>query len=339
MLARVALDRDALLEPADDPARRLDVHEQLVRFLLRHGVIAGTRREDARALLGNLEDDNLRQLWQAVGDQLRWQETGEFATKGLCDLHDVAEFRAIWSGKADLALVEAARALEFGVPHGQAAHRDEEAQIEITRMDLFHRATTVRRMHDLAERNIARNEERVVIWVERFALLAQESLHVAVCDRYAGVRLARYYAVPSTMAHDAGLRWFLKQVGRGSTSYVHLLLGSTMDEHDDVLAAVRRLCGELVGTGVQDLKLTLVEGHRFGDIAHDRHVRFGRNAFFLGRGMEIFEEPRSRQDSGCGYLAYEMARGREKKLRDTAKKWSGWPTEQVLIEGGKSKSE
>jgi hypothetical protein len=103
---------------------------------------------------------------------------------------------------------------------------------------------------------------------------------------------------------------------------------------DTPLAAI------LPGSGIQDLKLTIVPDPVFKAASHDRHLRFEAVSVWVGRDLEIFGEVTLKQDTSCQYIAKNRTQKKEDalvqgaKTHNAAMRRSGlpeWPVESSII--------
>ena len=315
MLVRVALDCDALKDTSTDQAAQVHKHTELIRLLRQHGVIVLSSDADVKRTIATLPDVNVRKLWQAAKPYLYWEKPDEPPAACLCYIQNYDQFHTIWSGKADVAIADTARAWVLGVPEDQPSHFDAQVDMEIVRFDLARAADAFVRVEDVNNRDLQKDEHRDTIWQERFKPLVMYTRRITICDRYAGERLRRYY---NNQQRESGLRWVLHHISQCSPSYLDLILGAKPDTRLEIIEDVEKMVRGLPGSGVQDLKLTIVPDHHFGENAHDRHIRFQHHSVSIGRGLEIFEESTQTQSSSCHLTMDNAKREREHDLKQMA---------------------
>lgn len=335
MLARIALDCDALLEESADPVAQYHLHEELLRMLERHGVLLIPADKHLLAMRTKLSGTGLRELWAARWGALWKRRARPEAPDCLCRIGDGDGFAAGWGGRVDVALLSIARARVLGLPKDLAACKDPVTGVELARLDLFYAAEKLRQLREQAERHIVRGEHRETIWRERFLPLAENAFNITICDRYAGIRLCEN-------PKAAGLRWFFEELNRCSTSSVHLITsaGGNGATPWPIAHAVRVMAEELAGGGVEHLTLTVVPDWIFSAASHDRHLRFDRVSLWIGRGLEIFEREEQGQDTSCQYLSKDVANEKEQNLlkkatihKENLRRWGSkpWPLEKPIL--------
>ncbi len=320
MLARIALDCDALLEEGADSEVQYELHERLLWTLERYGVLVTARDEHLLGTIRHLSGRGLRELWANRLPALRPHVINDHAAACLCQVEDYERLCSEWRGKAELALITADRARRLQSSRATGSNDC----VELERLDLFSKARTLRNIVELAESPIVKGEQRADVWRKRFYPLAMHTDKIVICDRYAGTRLHEHYF--KRRPWESGLRWFLKELSQCSTSDVHIITGpleSYMPDPQDskkrlriftaveIEGAVRRLAKELPGAGVRDLKLTIAPNGAFRDESHDRHLQFNRDAnrisIWVGRGLEVFEQEQQGQGTACQYIPKGVA--------------------------------
>jgi hypothetical protein len=124
------------------------------------------------------------------------------------------------------------------------------------------------------------------IWSDFFEPFARLHNTMTVVDRY---HLARHL---SRKGGPTGLENLLSQVnalpGPKDISLFCSVISSEMSR-EALIAAAEAAIRQLVAGGLQRLSIVCIEDEEFRRIAHDRFVKFGRDALLLGSGLEVLE--------------------------------------------------
>jgi hypothetical protein len=317
MLARIAIDLTALTdEIGGDRSRRLSAHRSLIEKLEMHGVLV--TEGDSEHFLSTIRSfpQNIRGLWLTAFTRMRQEMAALPAPLPLSQIDTLDDLDEQWYGKTDIAVAERDRAFVMGMPDDDA-YLVSERGIELVRFDLLHESATLRRLSLLSQSRVGSNVRREKVWCERFEPIARHAKHVVICDRYAGLDLARHY--DSDGYPGSGLRWVLQQLDLSATCYISLILAAEEgNQKEAVIRAVMRVASELKRRRVRDIKLTLASDEIFKKYAHDRHLRFDRYTYALGQGIKLFSEPLTAQISDCFFSNDKTAQERESAVQRKA---------------------
>jgi hypothetical protein len=129
------------------------------------------------------------------------------------------------------------------------------------------------------------------IWDSRFRTLAAAPIkRVSIVDRFA---MGQHMVCPQ--AQLSGLERFLRLLDADADGSRHVTIFSawTSDLHDrtlyDLECEIRLIAQRLPAKNVKGIKLNMLPNPVFGDLSHDRFVRFNNYVWELGIGLKIFE--------------------------------------------------
>lgn len=302
MLVPFVVDADSLTpDPAWPPSVVRSCHHDLLNIWQRMGLLVhdGETFDDSKlARAVQRLPQNLRMLWQAVlahsppipcGNGWNGAVTPSAADK-LCSV-------------ASLALVDDAHAeVDFGM-------NEEQDETSITSYDGHHlvvsrlltanHASVITAAVSVSQQNIQAGESYRDIWISRFRSLASAQSpnlkQISVVDRYA---IEQHFRCPQHWL--SGLERFLRLLDgdAGGKRYVTLFSGLKTDPAStsakDLETEMRAVMERLPKSNIKRLVVHMVPNSVFGNLAHDRYVRFGRFVWELGRGLDIFEGPAAR---------------------------------------------
>lgn len=204
------------------------------------------------------------------------------------------------NGIASLALVDDVHAeVEFGMDEDQdelSVVPGDTPQLIVARLLAARESSVIRNALKISQRPIERGDRHSDIWNSRFHSLASAASpqlkKVAIIDRYT---VEQQFKCPQNQL--SGLASFLRLLDRdaGGVRYVTVYSAWTADlkgkKLDDVEDEMDHIIQGLSKTNVKRLEVHMVPKHEFGKISRDRYVRFGKYAWELGHGLDVFERP------------------------------------------------
>lgn len=306
MLIPFVIDVDGLKsDPGEEVFQTRAAHERVIDMWLQRGLLIVDEREDGESeLLEVIErlPQKLRNYWLEA-----WKNSLHLSVKGWDGVVTRDRLERLCAIDADgthqlrLAVVDDVRALEdFDLDEEEletAVCIGEGTEITVSRMSSVDRSRPIRELEELASRDVERGESWKKIWEERFEILIEAPglVYVNVVDRYA---LAGLWSAPQSRL--SGLERFLKLVKDSAKEkrYVKIFSAITRDMGPLALSEIedelRKRCSYLSGGRLKKIDFYLLSDGEFGNISHDRFVRFGGKAgagyvWDLGCGLEIFE--------------------------------------------------
>lgn len=131
------------------------------------------------------------------------------------------------------------------------------------------------------------------LWAERFALLAKAPIKtVQIVDRYA---VSQHYESPQDKL--SGFERFLRLLDADASGNRHVALYSAWTPElnakqvkiDAVRDELKAVLTRLPNHHVKRIKLYMLPNGAFGDVHHDRFIRFGEYVWDIGIGVKVFE--------------------------------------------------
>jgi hypothetical protein len=282
MLARFALDPDAVLGAKDGE------HKRLLREWPRFGVlIYNSSAFEMSELASAVEKlpQSARTLWKQVLRRA-WLRPCREPWTGVLELDNNPGSLAGVEKEIDLLCLDETRMavlreeLQRGTP-----------SVELSDLQGFDNSEAFERAHELSQKRTGGMSVQK-LWQERFALPASLARNITIVDRFA---LADGEGIN-------GLEAFLVQLdGAGKKTNVTLYSSFgdeklRLSEHDaqERVVTIRK---RLARGGVGDIKLFLTDSRRFGYVEHDRFIKFDHLVFEIGSGMAVFNGPKVKQST------------------------------------------
>jgi len=145
----------------------------------------------------------------------------------------------------------------------------------------------------------------------------RRGVSVVVAPRHRSARGATWRA--GGRAARRRLGWFLEKIASESNAPVHLITCARgKSDAGRVAADLGRLGQRLPSGGVQTLSVTLAASRHFVQQSHPRHVRFGRVAIGLDRGLSMFDGSHCPHSMPCNLIDQATAREREERIEREA---------------------
>ncbi|MEO7993493.1 MAG: hypothetical protein ABI743_03770 [bacterium] len=221
----------------------------------------------------------------------------------------------------DLAAVDAVRALELGLEESEESIEFSDS-LEICRFEEADQAKAFERAIWQSSHPIPRKTLVSDLWRERFAKLAEQARNVILVDGHAFNRFLQ-----GTPSRVAGLERLLGLLDAASKpAKVEIIAEEPEFGWEVCEGLLRKLRADLRGKGVSELWVYVVpraaasRDDRFARIMHDRYLRFGKHAFALGSGAEVFQGTRTERLCTLSLSLYdESYRDEEGWLRGQAR--------------------
>ncbi|MCP4304800.1 MAG: hypothetical protein GY788_08000 [bacterium] len=206
---------------------------------------------------------------------------------------------------------------------------------EVGRSDAVQLTTAIEERDELSQAPILRTTERDEVWADRLKPLFETSTRVTVVDRYA-VRHASKMLAHSGAANGVG--WFFERIGEDADGPAIDLLCSELEpeigaDPNQSARETAALIWDLCSEGVTELNVYWIDDGLFGQIAHDRYLRFtggsGRSSRIveLGQSLDLFASTHARQDCSFSYRTLltsgepvQPYRHREEQIMDIARR-------------------
>ncbi|MDN4478651.1 hypothetical protein QQX10_10665 [Demequina sp. SYSU T00039] len=304
MIARVALDADALNAFADGTPRSRNVHTAVTRVLRDHGTLTFPSTTDLLELLAAIDnlDPDSKSLWQASLKALHTTRrdttlAGQTGVHTTCGTPQGAQRLA---GEVDLIAVceEVARNLELPPP----GHSRLNASAEVSLLESVAACDTVRGLEQLVrEPNYPEGASREAIWQSHIMPLARGAERVVIRDRYL---LAKW---PDRRERGvAHLTWILERLDEvvAPTARVTIIAAdfelepaARQDEaHTSLASYLAQL--PLISSSSHRMQVNLVPWKRWANWtgetakAHNRYIRFdGWAALAVEEGFDRLSQP------------------------------------------------
>lgn len=310
MLVPFAIDAESVApDPGWTPAQQRVFHLALLDVLKRVGMLIhdGAMFSDSRLKLAvDALPQKLAPLWQEVLERLPIVP-GPNGWNGA--IENTAECLNPVSTAARVAVVDDAKAeVEFGFDEADLSrslvgHNG----LEISRFVSAPQAAAFAAANSLAGEHIQAGTPYTELWNSRFASLARAPIKVvAVVDRFA---VSQHYEC--AQHHLSGIERFLRLLDGEATGARHVTIFSawtaelnqreprlTLEGIGEEMLALR---GRLVNNHVRKVRVVMLPNSVFGDLHHDRFVRFGDYVWDLGTGIKLFEGPAAGEISAATF--------------------------------------
>ncbi len=310
MLVPFALDAESVVPDPDwTPAQQRVFHLAMLDTWKRVGLLV----HDG----DNFSDSRLKQAVDALPQKLAplWQELlerlplvpGPNGWNG--SIGNTAECLNPVSAAARVAVVDDANAeVEFGLDEADLSKSlPDHNGLEISRFVAAPQAAAFSAAGALAGEHIQAGIPYGTLWNSRFAALAKAPIKViALLDRFA---ISQHYECPQH--YLSGLERFLRLLDGEASGARHVTIYSAwtaeLKARDPRLTLemigeeMRALCGRLANHRVSRLRVVMLPNAVFGDLHHDRFVRFGDYVWDLGTGIKLFEGPAAPETSAASF--------------------------------------
>jgi hypothetical protein len=316
MLVPFALDAESVAPDPDwTPAQQQAAHLGLLDTWKRLGLLVHDGERFSHSRVKQAIDalpQKLAPLWQELLERLPLVPGPDVwngvigNTPGCLDVVGAA---------ARVAVIDDAKAeVDFGFAEEDlsislAAHQ----RLEICRFVAVPHAEAFTDASGLCGQHIHAGVPYADLWNARFGALARAPIKaVVVVDRYS---VSQHYECPQH--YLSGLERFLRLLdGEASGNrYVTLISAWTAELNqrqphvtlEMVAEEVRALGARLHRKQIRRVRLVMLPNTVFGDLHHDRFVRFGEYVWDLGIGIKVFEGPGVAETSSASFKTCLLA--------------------------------
>ena len=216
---------------------------------------------------------------------------------------DTPEALASVHHEFELAVLEESRAADLEVPVGESRRCGKVEGIRLREVDVseeFSKSKT------LGNASIDLGDSIKDIWRGRFRRFAAHSRQVVVVDQWA-VR-------NNNLDGILRLLRLLDGDARGCRVTVYSWLGGSGGAAGRVERRIKAEAAGLSGRGVASVGVRLFRRKDFQKYAHDRHLRFDNGVFSIGRGMRVFEDPKTKEATDVHFSVLKPGTPEEKEM-------------------------
>lgn len=307
MIARVALDSEALLDFKEEPRRAANAQSGLIEVLNEYGYFELLGVPDQTALFDAISrlDPTLSDLWiQALKDlnTLNRVKEGDGRTtmSALCSAEDLP---TDLEGLLDLVVIRESLANLRGIPTETGyAKRDLEPEVSLT--DSVRRTSTVQGLRNQRSRgSYAKGEAREKVWSEVLEPAAALSTDATILDRFFLTHLLTN-GKGGRDHHD----WLLRKLNESMQPGASIRVISELPVVGNAAAGMRALrmdtgkAKQILGDALAPLfgKGNTTELHivlapwlpRWKNGPHNRHIRFSCGvALCTSEGLDYLDQP------------------------------------------------
>lgn len=270
MILGLAIDTEALKSASASQ------HQRFLQIWRRYGALVYDRKS-MRALVGSLKP-GVRKKWQ---EALKYQRAHRQSGLSFEGIEAIEQFKAL-PACVNLACVEEVRGAYLGLTEDEFKKRVPISALEVCLLDSLEVSDSVLATQELATSEIASGSNVSDVLDVRFAsLIRYAPKTLVIVDRYV---LLNHIDKPRT----SGLRNFLARLGESEVRRRLVLYVTPKDHHPDFcFDQIAQILNSLPQRrGIGDVTVYLIRNRDFGMHAHDRYVRFGDIACWLGRGLE-----------------------------------------------------
>ncbi len=310
MLVPFAIDTESL-EPDGGwtPAQMVACHRNLLDTWQRVGILVHDGEDFSGSRIKKAIDalpQKLRPLWQELVGRLpmlpadpQWDGIARNSNGTLDAL----------AASANVALLDDVKAeVEFGLDEAELSRvLPSHPRLEFCRLLAAPQARFFEDAMRFSGRHIPAKQTYTDLWESRFAVLARAPIkQIAIVDRYA---VSQHYECPQDKL--SGLERFLRLLDTDATGkrYVTLYSAWTSELNqpkvtiEDVQAELRGILDHLPKGHVRRVKIVMLPNADFGQLHHDRFVRFGDYVWDIGLGVKVFEGAFVAEQSTAGFKA------------------------------------
>ncbi len=309
MIARVAIDSEALLDFKEDPRRAANAQSDLIEVLDEYGYVHLVGAPDLDALFDAISrlSPDLRQLWiQALNDlqTLNRVRLGD-GNAAMSDICLAKHLPTALKDHVDLVVVRGSLAEVRGIPI-ETGYAKRSFEPEVSLPDSVRRSSTVKGLRQQRSRgSYGKGEERESVWREVLAHAAALSTEATILDRY----FLTHLLTPKGKSKRDHHHWLLRKldqsmqpgasvrviselppIGRGAAGTPAPRMAAS-----DVERVIGAGLASLVGAGsVTELHIVLAPWpQRWEDGPHNRHIRFSCGvALCTSEGLDYLDKPK-----------------------------------------------
>lgn len=310
MLVPFAIDAESL-EPDGGwtSAQMVACHRNLLDTWQRIGILVHDGEDFSGSRIKQAIDalpQKLRPLWQALVGRLpmlpadpQWDGIARNSNGTLDAL----------AASANVALLDDVKAeVEFGLDEAELSRvLPSHPRLELCRLLAAPQARFFEDALSVSGQHIPVGQTYTDLWDSRFAVLARAPIkQIAIVDRYA---VSQHYECPQDKL--SGLERFLRLLDTDATGkrYVTLYSAWTYELSqrgvtlDDVQSELREVLGHLSKGHVKRIRIIMLPNGDFGQLHHDRFLRFGDYVWDIGIGVKVFEGAFVAEQSTAGFKA------------------------------------
>lgn len=222
-----------------------------------------------------------------ISPTVPWSGDISMSGSALGELATIAAVALIDDAKAEVEFGFAAAELSKKFP----AHSD----VEICRLLGAANAQAFKEARLKAGTHIPQGQTYTVLWAERFGSLARAPIkQVSIVDRYA---ISQHFECPQ--GRLSGLERFIRELNNDASGPRYLTIYSAWTNElktiqvqlEEVKTRTIAIISHLSPNKIKRVKVLMLPNAAFGDIHHDRYVRFEEYVWDIGLGLKVFEGP------------------------------------------------
>ena len=315
MIARMSVSAEALRRLAGtgeaDQAVMLARHKDLATACLEHGCLVLSNSQetaDFRAWLNEIRTSSpgAFKLWAETFTTLREKRRVLQLNPGTAQLldavQDIAELRAEWAGKTQLAIVRDDQAQALGLPNGEMSFIDDPSGIDIAPGSLAIHCRTLADLRERAAEGVfEQGDSRELFWETVLRPLAENAHVITMFDRYLYKGMLRW----RDYRDQDVVPWLLSRIDELDPSARRqvVLMGAINPEQpdpfpasaDSVVSLINEHWRPLTGGGIRAIEV--VGARRWPP--HDRHMSFDLGVgITVPAGFDRFAQREVRDEEG-----------------------------------------
>ena len=332
MLARLAIDPEALSDTTTPVSMTKFHHNSLLETIAAHGSIVFANNDEARAFVQAIKHQHafppgMAEKWSNLLPELH--KLGRVRLMVPPGDQPISQVRALdalqhgWKGNLDIAVLGNSGASAIGISEDKGILEDIDSQVEIATVVATPHTRTVTHYRELADIAILPHRaERETFWDEVLRPIATASKAASVLDGYLLTRLwDKEDNLPMSRSRDAGhVEWILDHLDSTMRPGSELELICAYDRNkshytaDESADVIRDSWSPLSHGRLTKVTLTLVERQK--GFTHDRHIRFSTGvAITLPAGFDRLRAARVWDQDGMAWN-YKWRPDAIKGLRD-----------------------
>ena len=332
MLARLAIDPEALADPITPVSLTKVLHNNLLETIAAHGYLVFANNEEAAAFVKAIRNHKslptgVADKWATFLPELHKQGRMSLITSPgghpIAQVRELGELQQGWKGNLDVAVLCNANAAVIGISEEEGILDDPNSHVELATFGATPHTRTLTHFRELADNAVAPyNSQRDTFWTEVVGPVATASKRATVLDGYLLTNLWRKEAHrPRSHSWDVEhVAWMLHHLDSTmrAASEVELIcayesnkLHYKAEESADI---IRNFWAPPAAGRLAKATLTLVERQK--DFPHDRHIRFNTGvAITVPAGFDRLRSPRVWDKDGMAW-AYKWRREAVSGLRE-----------------------
>ncbi len=332
MLARLAIDPEALVDTGLPVSLTKVLHNNLLEAIAAHGYLVFANNEEAAAFVQAIRKHKslppgMADKWATfLPELLKQGRMSPIAPPGenpISHVRELGELQQGWKGNLDVAVLCNANATAIGISDDDGILDDTNSHVELATFGATPHTRAVAHYRELAETAVLPyNADRDTFWNDVLRPVATASKRATILDGYLLTSLwNKEDNLPRSRSwvteHVAWMLDHLDSIMRAGSEVELICAYEPHKLHYNADASadlIRDWWGPTSAGRLSKVTLTLIERQK--GFTHDRHIRFSTGvAITVAAGFDRLRSPRVGDEDGMAW-AYKWRRDAISGLRD-----------------------